>query len=358
MPEKKKQHYVPVSYLKKFSNNLDEKSIGLLLKNSGKFIPNSNLINQANEKYFYTKETEFEDILSKAESSLSIITNKINITLTLPVKGSEEFTKLIDATLLQLFRTKKMVNINNEQYDKMVKEKLETFIKSPKNTAKISKEMLDTVRIIDSNQALSNIKIAYEHLPSIFDLEYKLVINNSNTPFLTSDDPVVCYNQFLERKSYKYSGTALKSIGLQIFYPLNPKLLLIFYDPNVYKIDSKMKNEFLTSDSSIIEKFNLLQIINAEEAVYFNEKNSIDYLNRLLGKAMKYFGQKNTKVERTTDFNIYSKNDIRIKLKLDFISEKAITRSMKIEIPPIRPTSLPYSWEEFLKIRSKLGIKQ
>ena len=72
------------------------------------------------------------------------------------------------------------------------------------------------------------------------DLKCKFLINKTRIPFITSDNPAVIYNQFLERM--KQESYALGSRGLQIYFPLTPKVAVIYYDSECYKIGCKKRN--------------------------------------------------------------------------------------------------------------------
>ena len=54
---------------------------------------------------------------------------------------------------------------------------------------------------------------------------------------MTSDNPVVLYNMFLERMGVDESG--MGSRGAFIFMPLSPGLAIVLYDGKVYKIGNK-----------------------------------------------------------------------------------------------------------------------
>lgn len=72
-----------------------------------------------------------------------------------------------------------------------------------------------------------------------FDLKVKLLINTTVTPFITSDHPVIRYNQFLEMRRHPGGNAGLAAKGLQVFLPLSPKHMLLFYDDWVYKVGGR-----------------------------------------------------------------------------------------------------------------------
>ena len=83
----------------------------------------------------------------------------------------------------------------------------------------------------DSRKAFA---IAEETSKMIFSLEWNLSENNFKTEFYTSDHPVVIYNPTRDEKMIKgYGLQAFKSPGLEIFFPLTPKLCLIIYEKEI-----------------------------------------------------------------------------------------------------------------------------
>ena len=92
-----------------------------------------------------------------------------------------------------------------------------------------------------------------------------LVLNQDKSVFITSDNPVVKYNQYYE-EIRGMGSTGAEQKGLQIFLPLSPSHLLVLYDGNIYDhVKSKMPTEH------DIDCVNALQIVFAETNVYFSD---------------------------------------------------------------------------------------
>jgi hypothetical protein len=111
-----------------------------------------------------------------------------------------------------------------------------------------------------------------EMVECISDLKYKILINLTDIPFITSDNPVVKYNQYLESRKWKHSKTGYASIGLQIFLPLNHKKLILLYDSNSYEIGNPNYRTHQLKKIEDIDELNLLQLVNCIETIYFDEK--------------------------------------------------------------------------------------
>lgn len=112
------------------------------------------------------------------------------------------------------------------------------------------------------------------------DLSCKLIINNTCQPFITSDHPVVQYNQFLEMHKHPYGSIGIAIKGLQVFLPIGPKHQVILYDSSCYKIGDRRKNIVL-SNMMDVENLNKLQVLNCDNIIYFRHLSEMQ-LDKLL----------------------------------------------------------------------------
>lgn len=69
--------------------------------------------------------------------------------------------------------------------------------------------------------------------------------------------------------------------GLQIFYPINPRACLLFYDNEVYDIKANNLDLVGTEDAEDINQLNLLQFLNSDQNLYFDERISSEYMENL-----------------------------------------------------------------------------
>jgi len=77
MTTKKNQHFVPKFYLRNFSYEMNNKEIGIYNINTGFSYNKAPIKGQAYKSYFYGKDNDVEDKLSKAEGFTSFIFKKI-----------------------------------------------------------------------------------------------------------------------------------------------------------------------------------------------------------------------------------------------------------------------------------------
>ncbi|PSB29751.1 hypothetical protein C7B70_17685 [Chlorogloea sp. CCALA 695] len=158
----------------------------------------------------------------------------------------------------------------------------------------------------------ANLRQAALLLPFTFDLHFKLIVNQTRKPFITSDHPVVLYNQFLEDKKSYGSNTGIACKGLEIFIPLSPSHLLIFFDGNVYKIGSKSNFLVVITSETDVENLNLLQCISANENLYFNQEVTELQISHLMRRATQY---RNTTKANVNEFTS-SQNNNKIRVLL------------------------------------------
>jgi len=296
MAEKKKQHYVPKFYLKFFSIEGNKTHLKIYNKINHKIIQKGNLKGQAQENYFYGEDLALENFFGEIEAESSAIFHEIVKTGILPKKNSKEHQYTWIFLLLQAYRTPTQAKEMNEMVDSMVK----SILKYEKDFKRYD---LSSFQIGLNDTPVRNIKTLIEGLPMMRDLELKLIANNTNTPFITSDNPTFKYNQFLESRNFKFGKTGMGCKGLQIFFPLSPSIMLILYDPKVYKIGNKKQFSGISITANDVDELNLLIFLYAHQAVYSNENVNDIYFESLLEKAKKYQNLGGINMKEYKNFN-------------------------------------------------------
>ncbi len=108
----------------------------------------------------------------------------------------------------------------------------------------------------------------------IRDLTPILFRNHTSRDFIISDSPIVLYNSFFNNPNGHFlypfnSTTGLQSPGLQIFWPLNPRLMMILYDNNFYNFDFESKGIVEICSEEDIDALNSLQFFNCSDNILF-----------------------------------------------------------------------------------------
>jgi hypothetical protein len=323
MPQNKKHHYVPRFYLKRFSN--DGKSINIWNLPSKRKILSANLKNQCYRSHFYGKEPDVELALGKVEIGAAHIFRVIDQCCALPPHGSLDHQFLVLCVLMQHGRTVYTADVLNEMNDKLMKHLIEP-------RAKAKGIDLSRVKIGFKEVGRVSLGLAMQNYPILFDLDYKLLINKTNVEFVTSDNPVALYNQLFTFRTY-ISNTGLATKGLQIFFPINPRYTLLFFDPAVYSVGSR-KNSFI--DVSLprdVYEINTLQMCSAAENIYYRDHSfNAEALHR---KAAPFRRTRKSNLDifpreetdnKKRELLASSQEDIRTNLTLSFVN---LTKSMK-----------------------------
>lgn len=280
MTEKKNQHYIPKFYLRNFSYQNNKKQIGIFNIDNQLFFQTAKLKTQGSKNFFYGYDGVIEDNLANIEGLLSKTLNQIIQTREIPKKNStEHFELLLFVTLTDLRNPIKVEGMKNnfqEMRNNLLKldpnVDVNKFVPNPSHD--------EIVKLLLSN--------SLEMTDIISDLDFKLLINKTNKPFISSDFPIVKYNQFLEQSKWQHSKTGYGTVGLQVFIPLNSELILVFFDSGIYKVGDKKKKYLDISNVIDVDSLNTLQFVNCFETVYFDEKANADYIKRIANVSTKY----------------------------------------------------------------------
>jgi len=272
-PKKKNQHFVPKFYLRNFSYLKNEKKIGLYNTKNHLYFKNAPLKSQASKDFFYGTDGIIEDSLSEIEGHLAIVIKKI-IDYDSPELSQDDLYSLLLFIVLTDFRNPNHIHGISEM---MIKMRQRLFEEVPDT------DNMDELLPIPSHEecvrlALNN---CLEIVKGIQDLKYKILVNLTDIPFVTSDCPVVKYNQYLEWKRWKPPKTGYGSIGLQIFLPLSHNKVILLYDLNSYEVGNPNYITHRLKKTEDIDELNLLQLINCIETIYFDEKVSEQYIKEM-----------------------------------------------------------------------------
>lgn len=261
MAEKKNQHYVPQMYLRNFASG-SKKAIHLYHTTSKRKISGAPIKGQCAKSYFYGKDLKIENAFHDLEGHASRIIRHILDTGTVPKVRSQEAGALLVFTIFQYARTKDMA----DQHDDIVEKFTKAVIA---RDGSIDKEIMEhvTVKLVDP------VRLALDSAAKSFylaaDLKVKVLINRTDVEFITSDNPVVLYNQMFEGSNQALgSNTGLACKGLQIFLPLSPTHLLVMYDGATYKIGERKSDSAYITNPNDIRQFNDLQYLNCLENLY------------------------------------------------------------------------------------------
>lgn len=329
--KKKRQHFVPKLYLKRFSFQSEGKQINIYVISTRTFIEKGSLAKQAYEDYFYGKDEILENALELIETSVSDLINNIVSDNKLPKYFSTDHLNLLVFVISLHARTRYAADEINEFTDKAI---LKVF----SNNVHI-KDYLKKVNISMNNPAAFAMSTAASSVPLGMDLKFKLLINKTKYPFITSDNPVVFYNKFFESRKTIGSSTGVAVKGLKIFLPLSTSHYLIFYDGGIYKIGNKKEMLINVTLEKDVNELNKLQFVAANECLFFNERMNKSYLNKVETTTKKYRRVAKVQVEKYKSVDLDDqgalihtyKEDIKCNLELSFMKIRKVARKYDIE---------------------------
>jgi len=266
------QHYVPQFYLRSFSTD----HINISIFNFGRLeIYRGPISKQCAKPNFYSRNQEVESAFSQLESKIASIVKKIIDKQGLSIDG-EEYAALLSYILFQSGRT-------NKAGEEMLKRINDLFSHLKPDLANMEEakklgltlDLFNKVRLSHRSPAVETSLRALMSAPLLFDMQPTIIINASDVEFITSDSPVVLFNTYFNGKT-KGLQTGYASKGLQIFFPLTPKLMIILYDPNYYTIPFKEDLTYAVKKNKDVRRLNGLQVIFGFDNLYFREYRKPD----------------------------------------------------------------------------------
>lgn len=326
MKKKKNQHYVPKFYLRNFSNN--GKNIGLFMPDKEIYRNNASIKSVAYSHFLYGEDGIVEELLSEIESKWAIMIRKI-INKQFDCFNEEDYILLYSFIVISKSRTKKEADIGKYylEYFKDIFDNNE--IKNIIYDSTNMEEMIKTPNLLP-------MKVALESMYLLFDLDVIILENKTRYGFITSDNPIIYYNQFYSFRNYKKNYGIIAS-GLQIFIPLNNKYMICLYDKDVYSLDNNECKKYIPINSkSEIDKLNKLSVINSYDQVFFHPDSKEKYIKSFkdlkepynIGDVIKTFPVKDIpgEVIRISDESIY----LYVGLKLFKIKQKYLDIDLPI----------------------------
>lgn len=288
MAENKNQHYVPQFYLRNFSS--DDKNIAAYHLGQERSLGKVPIKDQCSKDYFYLS-LDVEKQLGAIEANTSEIISKI-----LAGKYTElskgELLSIRAFIMLQNSRTKHSADLIRNTASKM-----KALLLSMKPTEELKKQISE----IDETMR-GSVDLMMAIFPEMFlqslDLSMKLLINQTDRPFITSDDPIIEYDQYLERVCDSL-GYGIGSKGIEIFLPISSKMMLILYDSKIYKIGTRKSSQVLITQMNDVDQLNLLTVLYSDKVVYYEDGTITEFeISQLVQKAKRLAFSEEMEIER------------------------------------------------------------
>jgi hypothetical protein len=131
------------------------------------------------------------------------------------------------------------------------------------------RESIDSLAVRFRSPVTNSMMIAVTMLHLLTDLTMKIVVNCSSVQFLTSDAPVVLFNQWCQG-TRGMGTTGFTSAGLQVFLPLSPQHLLLMFDGDIYVAGKQGSPRVDLRTVHDVNGLNGLQLLTAERNLYYS----------------------------------------------------------------------------------------
>lgn len=306
---KKKQHYVPQCYLKSWAiEGTHQIHVYDKVKKESR---QNNIEDVASENYFY--DIDFRKALSKKELNLlpvseenldelskqqvienffanhvegelsRLLTGLIeNASNMMPKKFNKHFIsrykkrKMSRHLSFQHIRTK-AVRTSIDDVADCLQQMLEEMNASADDISSI-KPTIDSTKLIHG-QIISNQQGIVEATKRFNSFIWVLAINDTSKDFITSDNPI-SRRPHVSNPYMSMSG--LMSDGVEVFYPVSPKIMLIMFERKYHKQIAKMdRHYFVIQDEHDIDSYNILTVLNSTRCV-FSPSGDFSIIDKIL----------------------------------------------------------------------------
>jgi hypothetical protein len=286
MADRANQHFVPQFYFKLFTHG--ERRIHVLLKRSDRIVFNASIKGQcAGHKFYGPKNLESANSEIEARHSAAI-RRMIELAWgkTPEPLAPEHLAWLWEAVLFQRARTPLEREKKSPAMEALYLEVFKEHLRHAEGIRNRGEVLTDiergAIRITQAPQSSVAFSIvsALTHVLLISDLDFHLLRNDTQYPFIFSDSPVVFYNTYY-RNVRDRGVLGIQTPGLQIFYPLDPRTLLMLIDNQAYSGRYADSLHVDISQPSDVSQLNALQVHNSLDAVYFVDRKHAAYVSDL-----------------------------------------------------------------------------
>lgn len=274
MAEKKKQHYIPKFYLKRFALKDRKMYMYDITKDTlifdGKPVPYKD---QFYKNYYYGDDKLWENKLSELE-------NKWDISFSNIIDGNYNNSDIDNIKEFAIYQYGRTVFQLEQQTNSTAQITYETLKMHLANNNMGNTQAFDIANELSKKKAQETthpaklLDIFQKINDEVSDLTFKHIIFDTKESFISSDNPIAIINPYV-------NNIGFGMIGLVIIFPMSSKDLCILYDKKIYtkitSIDEICRNEY------IIKKMNSLFYVNANSLIYSNKpfsKNLFKQVNK------------------------------------------------------------------------------
>lgn len=221
-------------------------------------IPTSSICSEDN---FYDQDGKIETTLAGMETMWSkALKNVIADNFTI-----DDIENIREFVIYQISRTKAMLFHNREMATTMMKSMFKQEFEDIADEEVVN-ELIEN-KIQNEITPEFGLSIVKKTISTISDLKMKVITNETEINFITSDVPIIIINPL------GIHSAGLSSIGEVIFFPISPQKMIFFYDAKLF---SELPDRIC--DESVIAIFNQYQYISADERLLAKEIEDIDHI--------------------------------------------------------------------------------
>lgn len=264
MTSNKNQHFVPRCYLRQFASEPSRKTINLYNIDRHAVICEAPIKSQCSRDYFYGSDPSLEAGIQSIERGYASILSEL-LKYNTPISDHARII-LPRFWLLQHTRTEAASQRSvamSEEADDLIKHQTESF------------------RVEIKQAVLMELDACAGNLNALDDLKIVLVRNRTKMPFVTSDDPAIIVNRWLQKiRPVVGLGCGIHAAGLICMLPVSPDVCSIFYDGDVYSIQN-CNNWIDLRSIHDVQAINSLQYLNCAANLYFHDRSFSEQFNGL-----------------------------------------------------------------------------
>jgi hypothetical protein len=265
MADFKNQHYVPRCYLENFAWDERRKRVCLLNIDRGKFVRDASIKTQCSRAYFYgdaAEERKFEYFEGAyAEAVRDVMSGSISATT-----GE----KLRAFSVLQYARTEgaaRQAAAQSARFRDAIDPEGHEFGKDESWDEKTALK-----------ESLANAAQMHKFFD---DLDWAIIVNETKSTFVTSDDPAILTNRYARQRLGLRKFGAISS-GLTLSLPLTPRHWIVFYDSQVYRMSDRIGRTVRVRDAADVLHLNQLTCIKAARNIYYADVDAEPVLTSVL----------------------------------------------------------------------------
>ena len=275
------QHYVPQSYLKRFATG--EEQIYVFDKGQTKQFK-TKIKKVATERYFYdlpadeadkdADSQELEKLFQMVEDHFIVAVDEV-VSLVKAGRNMKPEQKAAMAYFLhvQQTRTRKIRNRQKEMLDKMLMNLIETQLKLKNYDLAdfdIAAEWDEKAVMSAQADMMFNYQEVEHFLERLLDHTWFVGINETGCALWTSDNPVVV-------RAHQHhpimSMAGIASEGVEVAFPLTPKLILILFEKTFHNDLANRPYEHITLNQEDVVYYNEMQVEQSHRQVYSSSED-------------------------------------------------------------------------------------